>query len=268
MLLPGFEMESAMSWTHWPIDRRRARGTAAVVSTVAVAVVVWGGYERGWSWTGLTTNATVWAWLKLLALPLSLASLPLWLRSHRRMALTRRAPLVVGTAMFAVVVGLGYSLHWGWTGFAGNTLWDWLEVMLLPMVIATVQYWTAERVVEARHRYVVAVLGLAFVVFAICAYVLPIGWSGFVGNTLWDWVRLLLIPLLMPLVLVPAVTGWFSAGIVEQPPAAQTVSYDIWLTPQHKVTAQLVNSNGNESVPELIVADAHKVLVATSTGTS
>ena len=27
----------------------------------------------------------------------------------------------------------GYALHWTWTGYAGNTLWDWL-IMLLPLV--------------------------------------------------------------------------------------------------------------------------------------
>jgi hypothetical protein len=251
-----------------PLDRRRARVTAAVLFAVAIAVVVWGGYDRGWSWTGLTTNATLWAWLKLLALPLSLASLPLWLRSYQRMTATRRAPFLAGAVVFAAVVVLGYSLHWGWTGFAGNTLWDWLEVLLLPVVIATVQYWTADRVVEARHRYLGAALGLAFALFVVCAYLLPIGWSGFVGNTLWDWVRLLLIPLLMPLVLVPVVTDWVTAGIVDQPQPAQTVAYDIWLTPQHKITAQLVTSGGDASVPELVVADAHKVVVAASTITS
>jgi hypothetical protein len=262
------QMEPAMSLINsLPIDRRRTRGSVAAVFVVAVAVVVWGGYGRGWSWTGLTTNATLWAWLKLLALPLSLASLPLWLRSHRRMAATRRAPFVVVTVVFGAVVVLGYSLHWRWTGFAGNTLWDWFEVLLLPVVIATAQYWSAERVVEARHRYLLVVIGLAFVMFAVCAYLVPIGWSGFTGNTLWDWVRLLLIPLLMPLVLVPAVTNWVTAGIADQPEPepARTVTYDIWLTPQDKVTAQLVTSGADESVPELIITDAHKVLVASAT---
>lgn len=43
------------------------------------------------------------------------------------MAGTRRAPLVAVTVAFAVFVFFGYYLQWAWTGFAGNTLWDWFE---------------------------------------------------------------------------------------------------------------------------------------------
>jgi hypothetical protein len=254
-------MEPVMSVMNAPlVDRRRAGAAAAVALAAAVVVVGWGGYEQGWSWTGLTDNATLWAWLRLLALPLSLASLPLWLRSHRQMAATRSALLLGAAAVFGVVVLLGYVLHWRWTGFAGNTLWDWLEVLLLPVVIATVQYWTKERVVEARHRVLVAATVVAFAVFTVCAYLLPIGWSGFAGNTLWDWIRLLLIPVLMPLVLVPAVTDWIGAGAAEAPQPAQTVTYDIWLTPQEKLTAQLVTCSGDGTIPQLVVADVHKVV--------
>jgi hypothetical protein len=245
------------------IDRRKARATAGVLLAVAVGVVVWGGYGRGWSWTGLTTNTTLWAWLKLLALPLSLATLPLWLQSHRRMTTARRAPLIAAAAGFGLLILLGYALHWGWTGFAGNTLWDWFEVLLLPVVIATVKYWTAERTIEARHWCLVAGLVSGFVTFAVCAYVLPIGWSGFVGNTLWDWVSLLFIPLLMPLLLVPAVTNWISAGITEEGNAADVITYDIWLTPDNKVTVQVVPSSDEGTAPELVVADAYDVVLAT-----
>ena len=47
-------------------------------------------YTGHWSWTGLSDNDTLWDWLKLLVLPLSLAALPLWLQSHHRMSVTRR----------------------------------------------------------------------------------------------------------------------------------------------------------------------------------
>src|SRR5436309_15446694 len=120
-------MEPARSLADSSVMNRRR--VAGVVVIVTAAVVVWGGYGRGWSWTGLTSNATLWAWLKLLALPLSMASLPLWLRSHRQIAATRWTPAVLGAVLLGLVILLGNTLHWGWTGFAGNTLWDWLEVL-------------------------------------------------------------------------------------------------------------------------------------------
>jgi hypothetical protein len=30
------------------------------------------------------------------------------------------------------VVILGYAVPWGWTGFRGNTLWDWFNLVFLP----------------------------------------------------------------------------------------------------------------------------------------
>lgn len=53
---------------------------------------------------------------------------------------------------------------------------------------------------------VLVVLGLFAVLVAI-GYLAPLGWTGFSGNTLWDWVKLLLVPLLIPTVLLPAVVA-------------------------------------------------------------
>jgi hypothetical protein len=240
---------------------RSQRVGVALLLAAALAVVVWGGYVRGWPWTGLTANATLWAWLKLLALPLALATLPLWLRSHGRMAGTRRAPLVAVAGGFAVFVFLGYWLNWNWTGFAGNTLWDWFEVLLLPVVIVTIKYWTAERTIEARHRWLLAAIVAGFAAFAVCAYIMPIDWSGFSDNTLWDWVRLLLIPVLMPLLIVPAATTWVSRGIREEDP--EPVQYEIWLSPDRKLTAELVPGNGDGESSDLVVDGAFDVVRVT-----
>ncbi len=35
-------------------------------------------------------------------------------------------------------VTVGYAIPWGWTGFTGNTLWDWLHLLLLPLLLPTV----------------------------------------------------------------------------------------------------------------------------------
>jgi hypothetical protein len=47
---------------------------------------------------------------------------------------------VVGVLLVAWVVTLigGYTASWHWTGYQGNTLWDWLQLLLAPLVIATV----------------------------------------------------------------------------------------------------------------------------------
>ena len=31
----------------------------------------------------------------------------------------------------------GYWLDWTWTGFPGNTLWDWLHLLVLPLAFPT-----------------------------------------------------------------------------------------------------------------------------------
>ena len=37
-----------------------------------------------------------------------------------------------------------------------------------------------------------------FVVLAFCGYTIPgMDWTGFTGNTLWDWLQLLLVPLVL-----------------------------------------------------------------------
>jgi hypothetical protein len=35
------------------------------------------------------------------------------------------------------VIG-GYALQWTWTGYPKNTLWDWLEMLLVPLVFPTI----------------------------------------------------------------------------------------------------------------------------------
>ena len=274
-----------MSATFTQLTTRRGLSRAVIASAIlASAVVVWGGYTGHWSWTGLTQNGTLWDWLKLLALPLSLAALPLWLQSHQHMSVIRRWTLAAVAVAFGLLVLLGYSLHWTWTGFAGNTLWDWLELLLLPVIIATVKFWTAERSLQTRHWIATAVVMIGFAAFAACAYLLPIAWTGFVGNTMWDWIKLLFIPILMPLVLVPAVTDWISAGISKptedaEPtedanPAGQPVprgyspvSYEIWLSPTEKIIAEVRPPADPADGPALIVNEAvtvHRLMATTN----
>jgi len=35
-----------------------------------------------------------------------------------------------------IVATLGYLLHWDWTGLGGKKLWDWLQLLIIPAVLA------------------------------------------------------------------------------------------------------------------------------------
>ncbi len=167
-----------------------------VLSLVAVAVSAAG---AGWAWTGLTSNADLWDWLHLLVLPLVLLLLPLWVRTHIRLGrLWRVGFVVVGVGFVVLVVG-GYAWSWTWTGFSGNRLWDWLELLVLPVSVSMLPLWLAERESFARrHVALAAAAAVVFGLVVLFGYVIPWAWTGFVGNTLWDWVNLFLVPFLIP----------------------------------------------------------------------
>ena len=42
---------------------------------------MWGGYTRGWQWTGFGGNNQLWDWLTLLLLPAALGTIPLWIQA-------------------------------------------------------------------------------------------------------------------------------------------------------------------------------------------
>jgi hypothetical protein len=101
------------------------------------AVLVFGGYRLGWTWTGFAGNL-LWDWLELLVLPVAVTVLPLWLQAHPDVRRRWRPTAFIAAVCFATAVAGGYGLHWTWTGFAGNTLWDWLQLMLVPFVLPVV----------------------------------------------------------------------------------------------------------------------------------
>jgi hypothetical protein len=196
-----------------------ARGLAAT-GVAALAVLLWGGYVRHWAWTGFGANDTLWDWLKLALLPTAVATLPLWLR-HRPLIHARgRVALAGAVTAFAALVLAGYLVPLPWTGFRGNTLWDWLQLMVLPVMLVFLGPWTdvAARVRDHPRRHVLALGAAGFVVLAVAGYTIPMLWTGFPGNTLWDWLQLWLLPLLVPTVLGPALLRWIA--VEEEKPAA------------------------------------------------
>ena len=44
-------------------------------------------------------------------------------------------------AVLVVVVILGYGFNWHWTGLHGRTLYDWLQLLIIPAVLAIGGYW-------------------------------------------------------------------------------------------------------------------------------
>jgi Pentapeptide repeats (8 copies) len=48
---------------------------------------------------------------------------------------------VVAVLFAAIVVFGGYYFEWKWTGFPKRTPWDWLDLLIIPVVLAIVGYW-------------------------------------------------------------------------------------------------------------------------------
>jgi len=120
------------------VARARVAQTAAAAALAGLALAVWGGYARHWRWTGFRGRADLWDWLHVVLLPLAFALAPLWLRHRGRLGPARQAALAACGLGFGLLVALGYALHLSWTGFPGNTLWDWLQLFVAPLVLPLV----------------------------------------------------------------------------------------------------------------------------------
>ena len=195
--------------------RRRTWGWAYLAAVLMVGYV-WAGYAEGWTWTGLSPQVTLWDWLEGLALPVTVALVPLLLRHREHLGRTHRVTGVTLLVAFAGLVMAGYLVPWDWTGFTGNTLWDWLSLALLPLVLATATLWRPPPRWTPRHSVLVTMSGTVALVLVFAGYLVPWAWTGFTGNTAWDWFKLLLLPVLLPTLVLPrlldAAEEWMSAG--------------------------------------------------------
>jgi hypothetical protein len=183
--------------------RRRRWWWAYGVGALLLLLFLWAGYGEGWAWTGLSRRVTLWDWLEGLALPVTVAIVPLLLRHRAHLGPTHWTAGLVALVVFAALVLAGYLVPWSWTGFTGNTLWDWLTLALLPLVIATSALWRPPPRWAVRHTALVTTGLAAAVVVVLAGYLVPWDWTGFTGNTAWDWIKLLLLPLLLPTVVLP-----------------------------------------------------------------
>jgi hypothetical protein len=175
------------------------------VSVFALVVLLVGGYALHWSWTGFTANDQLWDWMHLLLLPLVLATFPLWLAFSRYMSAGRRRTLGAAVLVFAVFVLIGYVNPLTWTGFRGQTLWSWLTLIILPLSIITVRLWPQSgRDLDRSHVVGAAVICAALVTTIIGGYWAGWSWTGYEGNTVWDWLTLILAPAAVTTILAPA----------------------------------------------------------------
>ena len=200
-------------------DRKRERASGASIlrllaasAAAAFVITVVGGYQLGWTWTGFADNDTVWDWLHLLVLPVVLTAAPVWYGTRRRLRVEWRLLVAAVLAAFAVLLAGGYWLAWTWTGFDGRTLWDWLELLVLPATVTVLPIWLAlGRSMHPRLRRAGAATIVAFALLVTAGYGFDWRWTGFPGNTLWDWLHLLLVPFVLPIVL-----AWFSTRLDQE----------------------------------------------------
>lgn len=233
-------------------ENKALRKTAAYVLTVATVVVVWGGYAERWRWTGFQANHQLWDWLQLLLLPIVAASVPLWLQYRRFIGRTRTLLYLAFLAVCAGFTIAAYLVPLPWTGFQGQTLWNWFTLLLLPVAVACTVALISKRIhpikligmLRPRHKVISAGLGAGWVVTVIGGYGLRWGWTGYPGNTLWDWLQLLLLPLVFPTILLPAILRWITGNAPGRAnaaavapalsePASEAVSDQEELTPDH-----------------------------------
>jgi hypothetical protein len=202
-----------------------AQKAAGYLVAAGLSVVLWGGYIRGWQWTGLRDNGQVWDWLTLLLLPVVLGTIPVWIRYKQYIGKGRRVIYVVVAVGWTGFVIAGYLLPITWTGFSGQTLWNWLDLLLLPAAVATALtlfHMSAQGVKTRLSPYqtaIIAVLATGWIVSVIGGYTLHWKWTGYAGKALWDWLGLLL-PLVFPIILLPPVVRWVSGNAAGRARAA------------------------------------------------
>lgn len=200
----------ALAASREPTRSRTERLQTAVLGVALVALVVGfiGGYAFKWSWTGFNSSNQVWDWLHLLLLPVAFATFPLWLRYSQYMSAQRRRALGTAVVVFAAFVAAGYLAPLGWSGFRGQTLWDWMTLILLPLAVLAVKAWPSTgRQVTAVHITAFGLFVVGLVVTVVGGYEGNWAWTGYQGNTLWDWLQLVLAPVAVATVIVPSLTN-------------------------------------------------------------
>ncbi|HTI14677.1 MAG TPA: hypothetical protein VL461_08935 [Dictyobacter sp.] len=113
--------------------------------------------------------------------------------------------VIILGAFIILAIG-GYAFNWTWTGFRGNTLWNWLQLLILPVMLAIASIWLTRRPQwQKQWTILLIIIGIVFIVLVIGGYAFNWTWTGFRGNTLWDWLQMLVLPIVLTIT-----TAWFS----------------------------------------------------------
>ena len=203
----------------------KARKGAAYAAAAALVAALWGGYIRGWQWTGFRVNGQLWDWLTLLLLPVVLGTIPLWIQDKEYIGKGRRLIYAAAITAWTGLAIAGYLIPLNWTGFRGQTLWGWLNLLVLPAAITTVMALTSTRArrpdarLRPHHKTIIAALAAGWIVTVIGGYALRWRWTGYPGHTLWDWLGMFL-PLVFPAILLPPLLKWVSGNAAGRASAA------------------------------------------------
>ena len=123
---------------------------------------------------------------------------------------------------FTILVIAGYLVPISWTGFGSQKLWNWIELLVLPAALAGTAALTGRgiryqgRLLRPYERGMVIALVAGWIVTVIGGYALHWTWTGYSGNTLWDWLQMLLVPLVFPAILLPFLLKWISGNAAER----------------------------------------------------
>lgn len=204
----------------WRNKRLRAATSGALAITILVLLL--GGYAAKWSWTGFQSNDQLWDWLQLLLLPVAVGTVPVWLKYGEHMSHARKVSLGSCVLLFAGFVVAGYLVPLSWTGFRGNSLWNWLTLAVLPVAVVMIGAWPSLRPrIRSTHVVTFCVIGVAWLVTLVGGYAATWRWTGYPGNTLWDWLQLMLAPLVITTILVPRACRWLSGDVARVAEAAE-----------------------------------------------
>src|SRR5581483_9727415 len=157
---------------------------------------------------------------------------------------TWKKVLVVAVVVLVILEIGSYAFNWTWTGFKGNdTVWAYLQLLLLPIALAAVPIWIMAE--DAQRRVWLSQLKIVLVAAIVILLVLLIGsyafnwtWTGFKANgNLWAWLSLFLVTIIVA-VLPIWYSGRQSSGsdstgepqLVQQSPSVPTYQQD-WPPP-------------------------------------
>jgi hypothetical protein len=207
---------------HELADNETVRKDATYVLVVAGLVTLVGGYAGPWKWTGFEINGQVWDWLNLLLLPVVLGTIPLWIQDRGYIGTGRRIVYGAFIAAFTGFVIAGYLVPISWAGFSSQKLWNWMGLLVLPGALAITAALTGRgiryqgRLLRPYERGMVIALVAGWIVTVIGGYALQWTWTGYSGNTLWEWLLMLLEPLVFPTILLPFLLKWVSGNAAKR----------------------------------------------------